>query len=445
MALTESDLSELLAARNGFGAEQSLPIELSWRCLPRDVRCRWHGSAAVDATVVPAFARPDRRTPRSRKAAKPQVVRHSADPDADWYVRSNVDPDADSGPAPGSVWGYEATLIVAGPGPPRPGPRHPLPRRRHGGAPQTWPRGGRQTPPGRSPRSPPAATPPTSWPPTAPTPTPEPTTFSSPPAPSVTGPSSTTASTSSATKAPTRACCSSKAPSTAPPSPNPSSTPPPTTGAAGSTRPPTRPAFTNGGNRVVPKAAADAEGHVRLRCPTSNPHPVARCDLKPASVTDKTRGKIRIPVTAELATHPPAICAQQSVTVPPDAAAKLRQDLLYGSDEWHAVFATLRNCVEGFNSYVKDGAHEALDNPMRRRVRGVAAQTVLVALQLLAANLRKIEAFLAEQAAVDAGTVRRLPRRRRSQPLDTWRPTGPAQTPTPLPAADTIPDPPLTA
>ena len=40
---------------------------------------------------------------------------------------------------------------------------------------------------------------------------------------------------------------------------------------------------------VLPKAGPDAEGHVRLRCPASNPAPVARCDLKPGSVSPKAR------------------------------------------------------------------------------------------------------------------------------------------------------------
>ena len=62
-------------------------LEMSIRTLPREIRRHWKGSAAVDATVIPAFARPDRREKRKKKAVTPTVITHSSDPDADWYHR----------------------------------------------------------------------------------------------------------------------------------------------------------------------------------------------------------------------------------------------------------------------------------------------------------------------------------------------------------------------
>jgi hypothetical protein len=139
-------------------------------------------------------------------------------------------------------------------------------------------------------------------------------------------------------------------------------------------------------------------------------------------VKPSTRGRLRIPVKPDVAAHQPKICAQQSITLPPAAGAKYSQTLLYGSDQWNSMYSTLRNCIEGFNGYVKDGNHEALDDPERRRIRGVAAQSVFVALLLVAANLRKIRTFLGELAAQRDGKLLRLPPRRPTENLDTWKP-----------------------
>jgi hypothetical protein len=75
------------------------------------------------------------------------------------------------------------------------------------------------------------------------------------------------------------------------------------------------------------------------------------------------------------------------------------------------------------NGFVKDGAHEALGDPSRRRIRGVAAQSVFVAFLLFAANVRKIEAFIQQEEAIGEGTVRRLPRRRPTRSIEDFRPT----------------------
>ena len=77
--------------------------------------------------------------------------------------------------------------------------------------------------------------------------------------------------------------------------------------------------------------------------------------------------------------------------------------------------------MEGMNGYLKDSAHEGLADPQRRRVRGVAAQTVLVGFQILAGNLRKIDSFVKKMAGVeeDSGPRRRR-RRRATEPIGTW-------------------------
>jgi len=417
-------------------------VEMSVRALPRDVRRQWQGNSAVDATVVPTFARPDRRHRRKRKGEAPTVVTHSADPDADWYIRNPTEGKPD-GEADRAYWGYEASLVVSGsddPSKPQPFPSLVL-----GMA--TLHKPGRQ--PGRQ-----------------------------------------------AVRAlanirerghPARLLAGDRAYSSA--KPEDFQLPARALGyqpvfdykvdqlgiqgsyagmlqIEGAWYCPAIPKvlieatidLRNGTIDdatyrarleerwkflVLPKAGPDAEGHVRLRCPASNPAPVARCDLKPASVGPKTQGRVRIPVTAAVTSHPPTICSQQSVTVPPEAGAKLAQPLLYGSEEWRAAYATLRSTNEGMNGFLKDGAREALGDPQRRRIRGVAAQSVFVALLLCAANLRKIESFLAQRAAEAAGTARRRPRRRRTRALDEWFPEVPPLVSSASGSSD--PDPPTAA
>ena len=111
----------------------------------------------------------------------------------------------------------------------------------------------------------------------------------------------------------------------------------------------------------------------------------------------------------------------------------------------HGVYATLRNSVEGMNGLIKDGAHEAVDDPERRRIRGLAAQSVLLSFQLFAANLRKIEEFLKARAKAIKGKVRKLPPCRRTKSLASWAPTTSTAVGATTGDATDDPDPPLTA
>jgi hypothetical protein len=52
----------------------------------------------------------------------------------------------------------------------------------------------------------------------------------------------------------------------------------------------------------------------------------------------------------------------------------------------------------------------------------VAAQSVLVAFLLCAANLRKIDAYMAEEEAAASGSLRRLPPRRISRSIEQFLP-----------------------
>ncbi len=164
-----------------------------------------------------------------------------------------------------------------------------------------------------------------------------------------------------------------------------------------------------------PKEAEDDAGSIRFGCPAGSPAPQATCDRKPDSKKNvRGKKKIRIPVTSEPAGGLPKVCRQRSITIPRHAAGKLRQGLRFHSDEWESSYALLRNTIEGFNGLAKDGAYEALADSTKRRVAGVAAQTILVAMLIAAANLRKIATFLTT-ARADPDGVERTPKKRRQK------------------------------
>jgi len=159
------------------------------------------------------------------------------------------------------------------------------------------------------------------------------------------------------------------------------------------------------------KESPDADGHQPLRCPAIGASATVACPLRP----DSARGQ-RVALRSRVSAppkHADRICRQTSVSFPPSVGAKYRQDIQYGTDEWHEAYSTARNTIEGFNGFIKDGAHEALADSTRRRLRGRAAQHVLTALLVMAANVRKIRAFVADLVATPAQIERKAQRRQR--------------------------------
>ena len=74
----------------------------------------------------------------------------------------------------------------------------------------------------------------------------------------------------------------------------------------------------------------------------------------------------------------------------------------------------MRNTTEGLNGYAKDPAHQALAQPGRRRIRGIAACSLFTALLLIAVNIRKIRAWRALTTPGKTRITRRARRRRAS-------------------------------
>jgi hypothetical protein len=158
------------------------------------------------------------------------------------------------------------------------------------------------------------------------------------------------------------------------------------------------------------KDGPDTDGYQRLSCPAAGKHPRLICPLRQASLSPRD-GRAK---TLQPPPGPAKICTQSAITIAPDIGARYRQDLPYASPAWHARYATLRNTIEGLNGLVKDPAHEALAQPARRRVRGIAAQSIFTALLLTAANIRKIRAWRALTPRDKARITHRTRRRRTS-------------------------------
>ena len=158
------------------------------------------------------------------------------------------------------------------------------------------------------------------------------------------------------------------------------------------------------------KDGPDADGYERLSCPALGGHPGLMCPLRQASLSPRD-GRPKVLQPPE---EPPKICTQTAITIAPGTGARYRQDLPYGTPAWQARYATLRNTIEGLNGYAKDPAHEALAQPGRRRVRGIAAQSLFTALLLMAANIRKIRAWRELTATCKAAHAQRARRRRAS-------------------------------
>jgi hypothetical protein len=408
---------------------QNAFLETAWSMLPRTIRRHWKGNVAVDATPVPAFAQPDRRARGKGPRAKRKLLRHSADPDAAPYVRTG--PPSDLGTSlKGNkrlaqfVWAYEATLVVAAWG--EPTEEQPFPSlvvamaNLHN--------------PGHA----------------------------------ISHHAITALGSAAERGHPIALLAGDRAYSNA--NPDDFQLPARALGydlvldyrddqlgiqgsyegflfIEGAFYCPAMPQqliqatidYRNKrtdhatwqarlearrAHQARPKGNPDAEGSQRVLCPASDGAYTGRCELKPRSIKNTDTKLTRIPVTDELRLAPPKVCRQQSITVPPDAAAKLRHNLDYGLPEWSTTYHGLRNSVEGMNGVAKNGAYAALADPTRRRIRGVMAQSIFTALLIMATSINQIDSFLKNARPDSEGTLRRPRKRRRaSRPLSDWSPS----------------------
>ena len=423
---------DLLAARHERLAWVCNAIlEASITALPRDLRRRWHGSVGLDATAVPAFARDEKRV-RNRKLtrAKRPVLKHSADPDAGLYVRTDTDHDPDSGQVVSAsgkrlrsgFWAYEASIVVTGNDQPQLNPD--FPSLVIGMAPLHRPSTGVAQNAMTALASIAGRGHPARW---------------------LAADRAYTHALADEFQLPARAlgydlvldyrvdqlgvqgnyagALHIEGAYYCPAIPTALQTATRDFRArridedTWHARIEARRAY-----RLRPKALPDAEAHTRMLCPAAGTAPTLRCEIKPVSLTSKSQATPRTTPARDLIDQSPKICTQQSITIPPGANAKLHQTLHFGSPEWAALYNTLRNTIEGINGIAKDGAYSALGDAGRRRLRGVAAQSILVALLLFATNIRKIDSFLLH-AEPDADGTPRKPRvrRRTTKSIRSWR------------------------
>ena len=135
--------------------------------------------------------------------------------------------------------------------------------------------------------------------------------------------------------------------------------------------------------------ADDADGYHRVMCPAAMGK--IRCPLRPASMTlDRDRPEILAPPE-----HPPACCTQQTITVPPDVAAKTRQKHDYPSQRT-ASYAR-RTGAERTFSTAKDPATNNIARGWTR-LMGLTPLMLWLACLLAVRNQRILTAWNARQA-----------------------------------------------
>ncbi len=155
--------------------------------------------------------------------------------------------------------------------------------------------------------------------------------------------------------------------------------------------------------------ADDQDGYHRVMCPAVMGK--IRCPLRPATMTlDRDRPEILTPPE-----HPQACCTQQTVTVPPEVAAKTRQKHDYPSKEHRKSYAR-RTGAERTFSTVKDPATSNIARGWTR-LTGLTPLMIWLACLLAVRNQRILTAWDARQAGdarrAAAGLPPRTRRRRR--------------------------------
>jgi hypothetical protein len=171
-------------------------------------------------------------------------------------------------------------------------------------------------------------------------------------------------------------------------------------------------------------SADDQDGYYRAACPA-----VAgklRCPARPGSMAlSHERPTVLAPPE-----HPPACCAQKTITVPPSVNAKTAQKHDHGSAPWRRSYAR-RTAAERANSTIKDPASNDISRGWCR-LTGLAPLFLLISCCLVVRNLRVVDSFEARQAEQERRSASGRPpkqRRRRRETLADLVPSVPGAPP----------------
>ena len=159
-------------------------------------------------------------------------------------------------------------------------------------------------------------------------------------------------------------------------------------------------------------SADDTDGYHRVMCPAVMGE--IRCPHRPESMKlDRGRPEVLTPPE-----HPPACCAQQTITVPPEVAAKTRQKHDYPSPEHRRSYARRTSAERAFST-IKDPATTSIARGWCR-LMGVTPLALWLACLLAVRNQRILSAWDARQDQNDRRAAAGLPpktRKRRRQTL----------------------------
>jgi hypothetical protein len=153
--------------------------------------------------------------------------------------------------------------------------------------------------------------------------------------------------------------------------------------------------------------ADDADGYHRVACPAIMGK--LRCPLRTGSMTlDRNRPEILTPPE-----HPPACCTQQTLTIPPDVAAKTRQKHDYPSAAHRRSYARRTGAERAFST-IKDPASNTISRGWCR-LMGLTPLALWLACLHAVRNQRILAAFATRQAENNRRAVAGLPPRTRKR------------------------------